>query len=90
MTEAIIISKPDLTAHEVTILRRYLTESHLFSGQEWRDMRQIIDKLAGSEVQFGAQNAIASPNSTARLSTARMHTPSWQNWQNCRTQNRMD
>jgi len=55
MTEAITISKPDLTAHEVTILRRYLTESHLFSGQEWRDMRQIIDKLAGSEVQFGAQ-----------------------------------
>jgi hypothetical protein len=55
MTRTVVIPKPDLTAHETTILRRYLTESHLFSGQEWRELRQIIDKLAGCEVQFGTQ-----------------------------------
>ncbi len=54
MTRTVTIPKPDLTAHEITILRRYLTESHLFSGREWRELRQVIDKLASCEVQFGA------------------------------------
>ncbi len=36
-------------------MRRYLTESHLFSGKEWQTLRRVIDKLAQSEVQFGTQ-----------------------------------
>ena len=55
MAETIMIPKPDLTAHEIALLRRYLAESHLFSGQEWRDLRWVVDKLANCEVQFGAQ-----------------------------------
>ncbi len=55
MTKTVTIPKPDLVVQEIKILRRYLTESHLFSGREWRELRQVIDKLAGCEVQFGAQ-----------------------------------
>ena len=55
MRKTIIIPEPDLTTHESTILRRYLAESHRFSGQEWRELRQAVDKLARCEVQFGAQ-----------------------------------
>jgi hypothetical protein len=33
------IDKPDLLPSEIVLLRRYLTESHLFSGQEWRGLR---------------------------------------------------
>ncbi len=55
MTQTVTIPKPDLTTQEITILRRYLTESHRFSGQEWRELRQIMDRLAGCEVQFGTQ-----------------------------------
>jgi len=47
------IDDPGLQPAESVLLRRYLTESHLFSGQEWRAMRQILDRLAGCEVQFG-------------------------------------
>lgn len=49
------IDNPELLPPEVTLLRRYLTESHLFSGQEWRELRQILDRLAGCEVQFGTR-----------------------------------
>jgi hypothetical protein len=56
MTKTIIIPKPDLARSEITLLRRYLTESHRFSGQEWHALRQAIDKLARAEVQFGAQH----------------------------------
>lgn len=27
----------------------------MFSGQEWRTLRQVVDKLARAEVQFGTQ-----------------------------------
>jgi len=56
MTKAVTIPKPDLTRPETTLLRRYLTESHRFSGQEWHALRQTIDKLALAEVQFGVQH----------------------------------
>ncbi len=55
MARNIVITQPDLTAQEVVLLRRYLTESHQFSGAEWRELRRAIDKLANCEVQFGAQ-----------------------------------
>lgn len=49
------IDKPELLSSEVALLRRYLTESHLFSGQEWREMRQALDRVARCEVQFGTR-----------------------------------
>ena len=49
------IDKPDLLPSEIVLLRRYLTESHLFSGQEWRDLRRVIDKLANCKVRFGTK-----------------------------------
>jgi len=55
MTKTVTILKPDLIVQEIKLLRRYLIESHLFSGQEWRVLRRVIDKLACCEVQFGAQ-----------------------------------
>ncbi|MBU0491432.1 MAG: hypothetical protein KKB13_06245 [Chloroflexi bacterium] len=55
MIKTVVIPKPELTPHEATILRRYLTESHLFSGSEWRALRRVVDKLAVCEVRFGAR-----------------------------------
>jgi len=49
------IDDPDLHPAEIALLRRYLTESHLFSGREWQALRQILDKLTGCEVQFGTK-----------------------------------
>mgnify|MGYP000683946733 CR=1 FL=1 len=51
----VTIFEPDLTPSEIALLRRYLTDSHQFSGREWCRMRQAIDKLAHCEVQFGAR-----------------------------------
>jgi hypothetical protein len=55
MPRNVSIDKPELSPFEIALLRRYLAESHLFSGQEWRDLRQIVDRLASCEVQFGTK-----------------------------------
>jgi hypothetical protein len=56
MKKVVNIPEPNLTVREIKILRRYLAESHRFSGQEWRALRRAVDKLARCEVQFGTQH----------------------------------
>lgn len=50
--QSIIISKPNLTPAEIALSRRYLSKFRLFSGQEWRQLRQLNNKLAHCKVVF--------------------------------------
>lgn len=49
------IALPELSSTEVALVRRYLTESHRFSGIEWQTLRRTLAKLEQAIVQFGAQ-----------------------------------
>lgn len=49
------IALPELSSTEVALVRRYLTESHRFSGIEWQTLRRTLAKLEQAVVQFGAQ-----------------------------------
>jgi len=52
---ALAILLPELSTAEVSIVRRYLTESHRFSGREWQMLRRTLAKLDQGTVQFGVQ-----------------------------------
>ena len=49
----IVISVPPLLPNDVVILRRYLSESHRFSGTEWQLLRQALTRLEQGTVHFG-------------------------------------
>lgn len=54
-SRSVIIALPVLSPAEVVILKRYLHESHLFSGAEWKVLRRTMTKLEQGIVRFGAQ-----------------------------------
>lgn len=43
----------ELTTADITILRRYLSQSNQFSDSEWHQLRSAIDKMASCSISFG-------------------------------------
>lgn len=55
MNRTVVIIKPNLTEAEIVLSRRFFTDSHFFSAQEWRQLRQLNRKLLKCQVIFDNQ-----------------------------------
>lgn len=55
MNRTVVIVKPNLTEAEIVLSRRFFTDSHFFSAQEWRQLRQLNKKLLNCKVQVDNQ-----------------------------------